>query len=125
MTAPNIVNVTTITGLTTFITITGTATTSLISNGSTSNKVLKINSIIASNTDTATNFEVGLRIFDNQSIGSGSYVSIASSVSVPAKSSLVLISKDTSIYLEENRALGVRASAGNKIHVTCSYEEIS
>lgn len=125
MTAPNIVNVTTITGLTTFITITGTATTSLISNGSTSNKVLKINSIIASNTDTASNYDVGLRIFDNQSIGSGSYVSIASSITVPAKSSLVLVSKDTSIYLEENRALGVIASAGNKIHVTCSYEEIS
>jgi hypothetical protein len=47
-------------------------------------------------------------------------------VSVPTFSTLVLISKENSVYLEENTSLGIFAqpNAGS-IDVVCSYEEIS
>jgi hypothetical protein len=40
---------------------------------------------------------------------------------------LVIISKDNSIYLEENTSLGVVAQSNTSgtIDVVCSYEEIS
>jgi hypothetical protein len=38
---------------------------------------------------------------------------------------LVVISKDTSIYLEENDSLRVTASGTSSLEAVCSYEEIS
>jgi hypothetical protein len=48
-----------------------------------------------------------------------------STVSVPADASLVVIDKNTSIYLEEDRSLGATAGAANDLKVIVSYEEIS
>lgn len=47
---------------------------------------------------------------------------IAASISVPALSSLVLISKDSGIYLEEGDYLSVYASSSSSMTVFCSYE---
>jgi hypothetical protein len=38
---------------------------------------------------------------------------------------LVLISKDTSIYLEENDSIRLTASTNSALEAVCSYEEIS
>ena len=133
MAAPNIVNVTTITGVTTFhagIAATtggkGTAgVTTVVSNGSGSGKVLKINSLSAAAIGSTTG--VTLQYFnDINHASAGSTVSIAMTVSVPTFSSLVVISKENSIYLEENTSLGIfcQQNAGT-IDVICSYEQIS
>ena len=56
MSNPNIVNVTSIIGLTTFVSIANTNTYQVfVSNSSSSNEVYKINSIIASNIDGNNN----------------------------------------------------------------------
>ena len=133
MAAPNIVNVTTITGVTTFhagiaVTTGGRGTvgiTTVVSNGTGSGKVLKINSLTASGIAATTG--VTLQYFNNINHASaGSTVSIAMTVSVPTFSTLVLISKDNSIYLEENTCLGIFAQPNTgSIDVVCSYEEIS
>lgn len=47
---------------------------------------------------------------------------IAASISVPALSSLVLISKDSGIYLEEGDYLSVYASSSSSMNVFCAYE---
>jgi hypothetical protein len=45
---------------------------------------------------------------------------------VPTFSSLVVISKENSIYLEENTSLGIFAQPNTgSIDIVCSYEEIS
>ena len=44
---------------------------------------------------------------------------------MPADSTLVVLSKDTAIYMEESSVLAVKASAANDIDVVVSYEEIS
>ena len=133
MAAPNIVNVTTITGVTTFHAGIAATTggkgdlgiTTVVSNPASSSKVLKINSLVAAGIADTTG--VTLQYFnDVNHVSASSTVSIAMTVSVPTFSTLVLISKENSIYLEENTSLGIfcQQTAGS-IDVVCSYEEIS
>ena len=133
MAAPNIVNVTTITGVTTFhagiaVTTGGRGDlgiTTVVSNASASGKVLKINSLVAAGIGDTTG--VTLQHFnDVNHVSASSTVSIAMTVSVPTFSTLVLISKENSVYLEENTSLGIFAQPNTgSIDVVCSYEEIS
>lgn len=124
MAAPNIVGVTTIVGLTTFIGLTTTNATTIISNAASSNKVLKINTIIASNIDGTNSADISVRLHD-AAAGVGNSVPIAFTIPVAADSTLVVLDKASSIYLEENRSITATASAANDIAITCSYEEIS
>ena len=133
MAAPNIVNVTTITGVTTFhagIAVTdygrGTAgITTVVSNAASSGKVLKINSLVAAGIAATTG--VTLQYFNNiNHVSASSTVSIGMTLSVPTFSTLALITKDNSVYLEENTSLGIFAQPlTGTIDVVCSYEEIS
>ena len=45
-------------------------------------------------------------------------------VTVPAKSTLVVLGKDSPIYLEEGDKITAGASAADDLHLTVSYEEI-
>ena len=126
MTAPNIVNVASITGVTTFIAGINTESAGVsvvVSNPAASGKVLKINSLVAAGLGNTTGVTVK---YFGQAAGAGSSVSIGATLSVPTYSSLAVISKENAIYLEENRSLGAfkQANAGD-IDVICSYEEIS
>jgi len=125
MAAPNIVNVTTITGVTTFKSGIGTAgaITTVVSNAASSGKVLKINSLMASGIGATTGVTVKL---SNSAAGTGSSVSIGMTLSVPVFSTLAIISKDNSVYVEEDRSIIAFAqSNAGTIDVVCSYEEIS
>ena len=133
MAAPNIVNVTTITGVTTFhagiaVTTGGKGAlgiTTVVSNAASSGKVLKINSLVAASIGSTTG--VTLQYFNHVNHASAaSTVSIGMTLSVPTFSTLAVITKDNSVYLEENTALGIFAQpALGTIDVVCSYEEIS
>jgi hypothetical protein len=46
-------------------------------------------------------------------------------VTVPADATLVVVSKDTTIWLEEDRSIVVTPSASNDLEFVCSYLEIS
>lgn len=124
MAAPNIVNVTTITGKTAVVDLTTTSATAVVSNAASSGKVFKINSLVVSNVDGANQADITISLYSQDDIG-GTATEIVSTVSVPADSSLVVISKNTSIYLEEDKSIGATASAANDLKVICSYEEIS
>ena len=133
MAAPNIVNVTTITGVTTFhagiaVTTGGRGSlgiTTVVSNAASSGKVLKINSLVAAGLGATTG--VTLQYFNNiNHVSASSTVSIGMTLSVPTFSTLALITKDNSVYLEENTSLGIFAQPSTgTIDVVCSYEEIS
>ncbi len=130
MAAPNIVNVATITGKTYYDALADTNLTSLVLNSATSGKVLKINMLIASNVDGSSAATVDVSYHPSTTTAVGSTVSstgyhIAKTVSVPADSSLVIISKDTAIYMEESSVLAVKASVADDIDIVVSYEEIS
>lgn len=119
MAAPNIVNVATITGKTAVQAV-GISATAIVTNSAGSNKVFKINSLIIANVDGTNSADITVELFRS----SVAY-DIASTVAVPADATLVVISKDTAIYLEEGDALRLTASAAGDLEAICSYEEIS
>ena len=124
MTAPNIVNVATITGKTAKIALSSTSATTLVSNAASSDKVFKINMIQVANVDGSNACDVTVDVHSAAS-GGGTAYSLASTVSVPADASLVVLDKSTAIYLEENTSITATASAANDLEVIVSYEEIS
>lgn len=124
MAAPNIVNVTTITGKTAVADLTTTAATSIISNAASSGKVFKVNSLIVSNVDGTNNADITVSLYSQDDIG-GTATEICKTVVVPADASLVVIDKSSGIYLEEDKSIGAIASAASDLKVVCSYEEIS
>ena len=129
MAAPNIVNVSTITGVTTWkagiSTLPGTPSV-VVSNAASSGKVIKINSLVAVSVGSTTGVTVKLY---TEAAGAGASVAIADTISVPENSSLAVISKETSLYLEEDKSIAVyRQDLGGQtgsIDVVCSYEDIS
>ena len=124
MAAPNIVNVTSILGITTAINLTTTSATTFLSNASASGKVLKINTIIASNIDGSASADITVK-YHLAAAGAGTSIALANTITVPTGASLVIIGKDNPIYLEENRSLTAQASIANNIAIVCSYEDIS
>ena len=124
MAAPNIVNVTTIIGKTAVVNLTTTSATAVVSNPAASNKVFKINTLIVSNVDGNSAYDITVSLYSAAAAG-GTATEIASTVSVPPDSTLVVLDKSTGIYLEEDKSIGAIASSVSKLKVVCSYEEIS
>lgn len=124
MAAPNIVNVTSILGKTAVVDLTTTSATAIISNAASSGKVFKVNSLYVSNVDGASAAEITVSLYSEDDIG-GTATQIASTISVPADATVVIIDKNSSIYLEEDKSIGATAGAANDLKVVCSYEEIS
>ena len=123
MAAPNIVNVTSIIGITTAVGLSTTAVTTFLSNADASGKVLKINTVVAAGIGTAQgNITVKYHL---AAAGAGTSIALANTITVPTGASLVIIGKDNPIYLEENRSLTAQASAADNIAIVCSYEDIS
>ena len=118
MAEPNIVNVTTIYGRTALAAVTATLA-NVITNAAGSGTVVKLNDVMVSNfTSTAITTTVV--------VGRGSSLFyLAGSMTVPANSALMVIAKDTVIYMEEGDYLQANASSATSAHITASYEIIS
>ena len=124
MAAPNIVNVATITAKTSYLTPANTAPNVLLANPASSNKVFKINTIIAANVDGNTAFDSTVA-FNTAANGAGTSFPLASTISIPADASLIVSDKSTAFYLEENNSVVVTTSTASKIAYVVSYEELS
>ena len=124
MAAPNIVNVGTITGKSFYLELANTNATALVSNAASSGKVFKINMIQVANVDGTNACDVTVKYHTQDDIGGTGYA-LVSTVSVPADASLVVIDKNTALYLEEDRSISVTAGTANDLEVIVSYEEIS
>ena len=131
MAAPNIVNVATITGITTYhagiATVGASAGVTTVGiNAASSGKVLKINALTAAAIGTTTGVTLNYYDTAGRHTAAASTVSMGTTIAVPVNSSLILISKENSFYLEEGRQIGVIAQSGaGTLDVICSYEEIS
>jgi len=123
MANPNIVNVTSILGNTTSIVAT-TANTMIVNNPASSNKIYKLNSLLCTNISSANTANVSINIFSQDDLG-GTGNTIASRISVPTNSTLIVIDKSTSFYLLEDKSLSASAGANTTVAVTVSWEEIS
>lgn len=131
MAAPNIASLTTITGKTTYLTPGGTSAVVLLPNAAASNKVFKINQIVAANVNGSAAVNCTVAIYTNGSVAQGSAPSggtafpIASTISVPANASLIVADKTTGLYLEEGTSIIVTSGTASQLTFSVSYEDMS
>jgi len=121
---PNIVNVTTITGNTTYLTPANTTTNVLLSNAASSVLVFKINQIVCANVNGSSAVNATVAI-NNQAAGAGTNFPVISTVSVPASASVIAVDKTTAIYLMENSSIVVTSGTSSGITYSLSYESIA
>jgi len=128
---PNIVNVTSILGTTTYYTPSGTAAVVLLPNAAASGTVFKINQIVAANVNGTAAVDTTVSVYSNGAVAQGSAPSggtaypIVSTVSVPADASLIVTDKTTATYLMEGTSITVTSGTASGITYTISYEVIS
>jgi hypothetical protein len=131
MANPNIVAVTSILGVTTYLTPSATTAVVLLPNAASSGKVFKINQIVAANVDGSSAVNTTVSLYTNGAVAQGSAPSggtafpIVSTISVPADASLIAVDKTTAIYLMEGTSISVTSGTASKITYSVSYEEIS
>ena len=131
MANPNIVAVTSILGVPTYLTPSGTSAVVLLPNAASSGKVFKINQIVAANVDGSSAVDTTVSLYTNGAVAQGSAPSggtafpIVSTISVPADASLIVVDKTTAIYLMEGTSISVTSGTASKITYSISYEEIS
>ena len=92
--------------------------------------MFKINALTAANVDGTNACSVDVSYHPSTTTAVGSTVSstgyhLAKTITVPADATLVIISKDTALYMEESSVLAIKCSAANDVDFVVSYEEIS
>lgn len=120
MAAPNILNATSIYGKTIGAALGTTVTTTILT--CPTDKVLRIKSIIAANIDNSNTSSDVTVIFRDSSAGTD--YRMANTVTVPGKTTLVVSSSDSSIFLEESDEIRAGASTVGDIELIISYEEL-
>lgn len=124
MANPNIVNVAAIYGNNSTTSLTTTSATSIVSNAAASGKVYKINSLVVANKQGTSAADITINVYSAAALGGTAYA-LASTISVPADASLIVIDKTTSIYLKEDQSIGAIAGTASSLEVICSWEEIN
>jgi hypothetical protein len=121
MAAPNIVYVATITGKSKRLALTDSVL-DILENPAASGKVFKVNSLYVANVDGTSAADVTVSFVD---ASPSLTTKLANTIPVPADASIVIISKDAAIYLEEGDKITGLGSASGDLEATVSYEEIS
>ena len=124
MANPNIVNVAAIYGNNSSTSLTTTNATAIVNNPASSGKVFKVNMIVVANVDGTSAADITINKYSQDDLG-GTAFAIASTISVPADASLIVVDKTTAIYLKEDESIGATAGAANDLVVTASWEEIN
>ena len=131
MASPNIVNVTSIIGTTTYFTPSGTAAVVLLPNAAASGLVYKINQIVCANVNGTSAVNATVSIYTNGAVAqggtpsSGTAYPVISTISVPASASVIAVDKTTAIYLMEGTSITVTSGTASGITYTISYESIA
>ena len=131
MANPNLLAATTASGTTTYLTPSATTAVVLVPNAASSGQVFKINQIVAANVNGTSAVDVTVSIYTNGAVAQGSAPSggtaypIASTISVPADASLIVVDKTSAIYLMEGSSITVTSGTASGITYTISYEVIA
>lgn len=117
MAAPNIKSPTSIT-LRQLSSTVGTAALTLVTCAT--DRAIKLSTLIAANVHGTNSGDITIRVSD----GTATHA-VCSTVSVPADASVVVVDRNSPIYLEEGDRVEALASATGTIHIVGSYEEIA
>jgi hypothetical protein len=123
MANPNIVNVTSIYGNTSYLIPTTTTATTWTALTPSAGTVNKIDNIVAANvTGTAAVITVSV----NSAVsGGGTAYRLAYQITVPANASLIITDKTTAFYVGEAQSVVVTSGTTNAIEMVASYEAIT
>lgn len=123
MANPNIVNVTSIYGNTSYLIPTGTTATTWTALTPAVGTVNKIDNIVAANvTGTSANITVSV---NSATGGGGTAYRLAYQIVVPPNATLIICDKSTSFYLGEAQSIVVTSGTTNAIELIASYEAIT
>lgn len=123
MANPNIVNVTSIYGNTSYLIPGTTAATTWTALTPASGTVNKIDNIVASNV-TASNATVTVAI-NSAAAGAGTNYRLIYQVPVPVNASIIIVDKSTAFYLGEAQSIVVTVGTASAIELTSSFEAIT
>jgi hypothetical protein len=123
MANPNIVNVSSIYGNTSYLIPSTTSATTWTALTPSSNTVNKINDIVATNV-TASLATVTVSI-NSAAAGGGTAYRLVYQVPVPVNASIVVADKSTAFYLGEAQSIVVTVGTASAIELTASYEAIT
>jgi hypothetical protein len=123
MANPNIVNVTSIYGNTSYLIPSTTSATTWTALTPAVGTVNKIDNIVASNV-TASNATVTVSINSAVS-GGGTAYRLIYQLPVPINAAVVVVDKSTAFYLGEAQSIVVTVGTASAIELTASYEAIT
>ena len=123
MANPNIVNVTSIYGNTTYLTPSTTGATTWTALTPAVGTVNRVTSITASNV-TGSNVAVTVSV-NSATGGGGTAYRLAYQIAVPANASLIIVDKTTALYIGEAQSVVVTVGTGSAIELVSSYEAIT
>jgi len=129
MAAPNIVGVTTITGVTTTHNHSNTEIITLVNNPRGSERSYKINNISVSNIDTTN---AGLVTYKHHQAtgsifgvpGAGTSISICNQLGIATGTTIVVTDRASAFYLQEGECISGQANVANLLNTIISYEII-
>lgn len=123
MASPNIVNVTSIYGNTSYLIPSTTSATTWTALTPAAGTVNKIDNIVAANvTGTTANITVAI---NSAAAGAGTNYRLIYQVPVPANAAIVIADKSTAFYLGEAQSIVVTSGTASAIELTASYEAIT
>ena len=123
MANPNIVNVSSIYGNTSYLIPTGTSATTWTALTPASGTVNKIDNIVAANvTGSAATITVAI---NSAAAGAGTNYRLIYQVIVPVNAALIVVDKSTAFYLGEAQSIVVTVGTASAIELTASYEAIT
>lgn len=124
MANPNLASATSVVVNNALVRLTSTSATQVVSNAASSGKAYLIDSLIVANVDGTNAADITIDLYA-AATNSGTATKIAHTVTVPADSTLVVISKDNPIALKEDQSIYAVASAADDLHVVASWKELS
>jgi hypothetical protein len=124
MANPNLASATSVLAKNAQVSLTATTATQLITNAASSGKVFLIDSIIVANVDGTNACDVTVTRFKSAT-NTGAQFAIASTITVPAKASIIVVGKENQINLAENESIYVNASVANDLVVDANWKELS
>jgi hypothetical protein len=123
MANPNIVNVTSIYGTTSYLIPSTTSATTWTALTPASGTVNKIDNIVAANvTGSAATVTVAI---NSAAGGAGTNYRLIYQVTVPINAAIVIVDKSTAFYLGEAQSIVVTVGTASAIELTASYEAIT
>ena len=123
MANPNIVNVTSIYGNTSYLIPSTTSATTWTALTPAVGTVNKIDNIVASNVTAAV--AVVTVAINSAAAGAGTNYRLVYQVPVPVNASIVVADKSTAFYLGEAQSIVVTSGTASAIELTASYEAIT